>query len=165
MNIGHVEFDGEKGKKLAIMVTKGTLDWAYHPLILASTGMALGYEVQIFYTSYGLQGLNREAKLQVSSIGNPAMPIFMPMPVIMQMLPGMQYLISIIMNIKMRSKGVAKYKELREICIDSGVRILACQMSTNLFGLQLTDFIEGTEMAGLDNYLEFAAEADINLVF
>ena len=41
-------------KKMAIIATKGTLDWAYPPLILSSTAAALGYEVQVFCTFYGL---------------------------------------------------------------------------------------------------------------
>ena len=46
-------------KKLAIIATKGTLDWAYPPFILASTAAALGYETQIFFTFYGLQLVRR----------------------------------------------------------------------------------------------------------
>ncbi|MDP1898022.1 MAG: DsrE/DsrF/DrsH-like family protein, partial [Sulfurimicrobium sp.] len=42
-------------KKLTIIATKGTLDWAYPPFILASTAAALGYEATIFFTFYGLQ--------------------------------------------------------------------------------------------------------------
>ena len=73
-------------KKLAIIATKGTLDWAYPPFILASTAAALGYEVEIFFTFYGLQLLKKKLKLQVTSLGNPGMPIPMPMPVLLQAL-------------------------------------------------------------------------------
>jgi peroxiredoxin family protein len=59
-------------KKMMIIATKGTLDWAYPPFILASTAAALGMEVQIFFTFYGLQLLRKNLNLKVSSLGNPA---------------------------------------------------------------------------------------------
>ncbi|MHB1590342.1 MAG: DsrE/DsrF/DrsH-like family protein, partial [Sulfuricella sp.] len=66
-------------KKLAIIATKGTLDWAYPPYILASTAAALDYEVQIFFTFYGLQLLRKDTNyLKISPLGNPGMPMKMP---------------------------------------------------------------------------------------
>ena len=67
-------------KKLAIIATKGTLDWAYPPFILASTASALGYDTEIFFTFYGLQLLKKDLTLQVSPLGNPGMPMPMPVP-------------------------------------------------------------------------------------
>src|SRR5690606_19446272 len=63
-------------KKLALIASKGTLDWAYPPFILASTAAALDYEVQVFFTFYGLTLLKKDlADLKVSPLGNPAMPM------------------------------------------------------------------------------------------
>ena len=67
-------------KKLAIIATKGTLDWAYPPLILGSTAAALGYQVEIFFTFYGLQVLKKNLDLKVTPLGNPGMPMPMPVP-------------------------------------------------------------------------------------
>ena len=64
---------------MAIIATKGTLDWAYPPFILGSTGAALGWDVKIFFTFYGLLLLQKEMNLKVSPLGNPAMPMKMPM--------------------------------------------------------------------------------------
>ncbi|MGD8644692.1 MAG: DsrE/DsrF/DrsH-like family protein, partial [Chromatiales bacterium] len=61
-------------KKLAIIATKGTLDWAYPPFILASTAAALGYDTEVFFTFYGLKLLEKKLDLKVTSIGNPGMP-------------------------------------------------------------------------------------------
>jgi peroxiredoxin family protein len=81
-------------KKLAIIATKGSLDWAYPPFILASTAAALGYETQIFFTFYGLQLLKKKLSLEVTPLGNPGMPMPMGMdkwfPVLGLALPGMQ---------------------------------------------------------------------------
>ena len=92
-------------KKLAIIATKGTLDWAYPPFILGSTAAALGYEVQIFFTFYGLQLLKKDLNLKVSSLGNPGMPMPMAMdkwfPVLFQALPGMEGMMTSMMKKKM----------------------------------------------------------------
>ncbi|MCW8829056.1 MAG: DsrE/DsrF/DrsH-like family protein [Gammaproteobacteria bacterium] len=150
-------------KKMAIIATKGTLDWAYPPFILASTAAALGYEVQIFWTFYGLQCLKKDLKLQVTSLGNPGMPMPMPMPVLIQALPGMQGMMTSMMKAKMKKKGVASVEELRELCVEADVKMVACQMTVDLFEMNPSDFIDGVEFGGAATFFEFAGEADITL--
>src|SRR5512135_3544945 len=78
-----------KTPAMTIIATKGTLDWAYPPFILASTAAALGWEVQIFFTFYGLQLLRKSLKgIKISPLANPAMPM-PPMPVLLKALPSM----------------------------------------------------------------------------
>jgi len=150
-------------KKLAIIATKGTLDWAYPPFILASTASALGYETEIFFTFYGLQLLKKDLKLQVTSLGNPGMPMPMPMPVMVQALPGMQSMMTMMMKQKMKSKGVASVEELRELCVEAEVRLVACQMTVDLFDMDTKDFLDGIEYGGAATFFEFAGESDICL--
>ena len=50
----------ERVKRLALVASKGTLDQAYPPLILATTAVAMGWEVGIFFTFYGLNILHRD---------------------------------------------------------------------------------------------------------
>jgi len=150
-------------KKLAIIATKGSLDWAYPPFILASTAAALGYETQIFFTFYGLQLLRKDLKLQVTSLGNPAMPMPMPVPVMMQTLPGMQGMMTSMMKKKMKSKGVASVEELRELCIEAEVKMIACQMTVDLFEFDTKDFMDDIEYGGAATFFEFAGESDICL--
>ena len=135
-------------KKLAIIATKGTLDWAYPPFILASTAAALGYEVQIFCTFYGLQLLRKKMDLKMSSLGNPGMPMPMPMPVMLQALPGMQSMMTVMMKQKMKSKGVASLDELRNLCVEAEVKLIACQMTVDLFEFSTDEFIDGIEYGG-----------------
>lgn len=150
-------------KRLAIIATKGSLDWAYPPLILASTAAALGYDVRIFFTFYGLQLLRKELDLQVTSLGNPGMPMPMPMPVLLQALPGMQGMMTMMMKRKLESKGVASIEQLREISQECGVKMIACQMTVDLFEFTKEDFIDDIEYAGAASFLEFAGEANITL--
>lgn len=150
-------------KKLAIIATKGSLDWAYPPFILSSTAAALGYEVQIFCTFYGLQLLRKKMDMKVTSLGNPGMPMPMPMPVLLQALPGMQSMMTVMMKQKMKSKGVASLEELRELCIEADVKLIACQMTVDLFEFSPNEFIDGIEYGGAATFFEFAGESDICL--
>jgi peroxiredoxin family protein len=154
-------------KKLAIIATKGSLDWAYPPFILASTAAALGYETQIFFTFYGLQLLKKQLDLKVTPLGNPGMP--MPggmekfMPVLVTALPGMESMMTAMMKKKMKSKGVASIEELRELCQEAEVKLIACQMTVDLFDMDASQFIDGIEYAGAAAFFEFAGESDICL--
>jgi len=154
-------------KKLAIIATKGSLDWAYPPFILASTASALGYEVQVFFTFYGLQLLKKKLDLKVTPLGNPGMP--MPggmekfMPVMLTALPFMEGIMTAMMKAKMKKKGVASIAELRELCQEAEVKFIACQMTVDLFDLKHSEFIEGIEYAGAAAFFEFAGESDICL--
>ena len=154
-------------KKLAIIATKGTLDWGYPPFILASTAAALGYEVQIFFTFYGLQLLKKKINVKVSPLGNPGMPMPMGMdkwfPVIGTAIPGMEAMMTKMMKAKMKSKGVASLEDLRDLCVESEVKIIACQMTVDLFDMNHSDFIDGIEYGGAAMFFEFAGEADITL--
>ncbi|AHE97707.1 sulfur carrier protein DsrE2 [Thioalkalivibrio paradoxus] len=150
-------------KKLAIIATKGSLDWGYPPFILASTAAALGYDVEVFFTFYGLQLLKKKMDLQVSSLGNPGMPMPMPVPVLLQALPGMQRMMTVMMKQKMKAKGVASLEDLRELCMEAEVRMIACQMTVDLFEMDTGEFIDGVEYAGAAAFFEFAGEADICL--
>ena len=154
-------------KKLAIIATKGTLDWAYPPFILASTAAALGYETQVFFTFYGLQLLKRRLSLKVSPLGNPGMPMPMGMdkwfPVLGTAIPGMESIMTAMMKSKMKSKGVASVEELRDLCQQAEVKMIACQMTVDLFDMNPSDFIDGIEYGGAATFFEFAGESDICL--
>jgi peroxiredoxin family protein len=149
---------------MALIATKGTLDWAYPPFILASTAASLGYEVQVFFTFYGLTLLRKDiSDIKISPLANPAMPMPVPMPVLVQALPGMESMATMMMKNKMKSKGVASLEELRNICIEADVKMIACQMTVDLFEFDKRDFIEQAVYGGAAMFLGFAGEADISL--
>jgi peroxiredoxin family protein len=151
-------------KKMAIIATKGTLDMAYPPLILASTAAALDWEVQVFFTFYGLQLLRKNlAGIKISPLANPAMPMPVPMPVVVQMLPGMESMATMMMKGKMKKKGVASLEELRTLCLEAGVKFIACQMTVDLFDFQTSEFIDGIDYGGAATFLKFAGETDVCL--
>jgi len=150
-------------KKMAVIATKGTLDWAYPPFILSSTAAALGYDVEIFFTFYGLKLLEKNLDLKVSPLGNPGMPMPMPVPVLVQALPFMQNFVTSMMKKKMASKGVAPLDELRELCLEADVKFVACQIPVDLFEMDTNNFVDDVTYAGAAAFFEFAGEADITL--
>jgi peroxiredoxin family protein len=151
-------------KKMALIATKGTLDWAYPPYILASTAASLGWEVQIFFTFYGLTLLKKDlSSVKISPLANPAMPMPVPMPVLVQALPGMESMATMMMKNKMKAKGVAALEDLRNVCIEADVRLIACQMTVDLFEFDKNDFIPQAEFGGAATFLGFAGDTDVCL--
>ena len=154
-------------KKLAIIATKGTLDWAYPPFILSSTAAALGYDVMIFFTFYGLQLLKKDLNLKVSPLGNPGMPMPMGMdkwfPVLGTAIPGMESIMTMMMKNTMKKKGVASIEDLRELCIEADVKLVACQMTVDLFDMDQSDFLDGLDFVGAASFFEYAGDSDICL--
>jgi peroxiredoxin family protein len=155
-------------KSLSMIVTKGSLDWAYPPFILATTAAAMGLKVSMFFTFYGLTLLKRKLDLNVTTLGNPAMamPMFgmhIAMPNIISALPGVDAAASAMMKGLMKKKGIASIEELRAMALESEVEMIACQMTMDMFEYTLDDMIEGPVLGGAATYIETATKSDINL--
>jgi peroxiredoxin family protein len=151
-------------KRMAIIASKGALDMAYPPFILASTAAALDYEVQIFFTFYGLTLLRKDlSDVKISPLANPAMPMPLPMPVMIAALPGMESMATMMMKQKLKKHGVASLEELRTACLEAGVKLIACQMTLDLFEFDKSEFIDGIEFGGAATFLEFAGKSDVTL--
>jgi len=162
---------------MAIIATKGTLDWAYPPFILASTASALGWDTQIFFTFYGLLLLKKKLSADVSPLGNPAMPMKMPfgpkwfqdfewpMPnLVMAGIPGFEKVATALMKKTFKNKGVATIEELRDLCLEADVKMIACQMTVDVFGFNPDDFIpEVTDYVGAATFLPIARKSDVCL--
>lgn len=171
------EIDANKTPSMAIIATKGTLDWAYPPFILASTGSALGWDVSVFFTFYGLLLLKKDIDAEISPLGNPAMPMKMPfgpkwfqsfvwpMPnLIMAGIPGFEKVATVLMKKTFKNKGVATVGELRDLCLEAGVKMVACQMTVDVFGFSKDDFIpEVKDYVGATYFLPVAAKSDVCL--
>jgi peroxiredoxin family protein len=171
------QIEDSKTPSMAIIATKGTLDWAYPPFILASTASALGWDTSIFFTFYGLLLLKKEIPSEVSPLGNPAMPMKMPfgpkwfqdfswpMPnLLMAGVPGFEKVATGLMKKTFKNKGVASIEELRELCVEADVQMVACQMTVDVFGFDRSEFIpEVTDYVGATYFLPVAQKADVCL--
>lgn len=156
----------ETKKRMALVASKGTLDMAYIPLILASTGVGMDCEVAIFYTLYGVDIVNkkRNTMLQVSPIGNPAMPSPVPIPNMLGVLPGMTPMATAMMKNMLKKVNWPSVAELVSICLESGVRMIACTPTLEMTGITKDDLVEGVEVAGAAEFLDYALDSDINLL-
>ncbi len=155
-------------KSMTIICTKGTLDWAYPPFILATTGAAMGLEVNMFFTFYGLSLLMKDLKLEMSPLGNPAMKMpmmgmHMAMPNIASMIPFVDSGATKMMENMIKQKGVASIPELREMAVEADVKMVACQMTLDLFEYGQEDMIDGVELGGAATYIQMATDSHINL--
>lgn len=169
--------EDEHVPSMTIIATKGTLDMAYPPFILASTGAALGWDVSIFFTFYGLALLKKDLDLKISPLGNPAMPMKMPegpewlqkqnlaIPnAVMSIVPGFESLATVLMRKTLSKKGVATIADLREMSIEADVKLVACQMTVDLFDWDQSDFIdEVSDWVGAASFLPLAQKADVSL--
>ena len=172
------ELRQQQTPSMTIIATKGTLDWAYPPFILASTAAALGWKVSMFFTFYGLGLLRKDiSDLKVSPLGNPGMPMKMPfgpdwfkginwnIPNAVQgVVPGFESLATALMKQTIHNKGVADVSDLRAACVEGGVELIGCQMTVDLFGFTRDDFIpEVKDYVGAATFLPMARDADVSL--
>jgi peroxiredoxin family protein len=150
-------------KQMTIIATKGTLDMAYPPLILASTAAAFGWDVTVFHTFWGLEILHEENSkdLQLSSVGNPNMPV----PNVIAALPGMDRMTTWMMNRRIEDNDTATIEELVDTCLDMGVELQACQMTQELMDYDESEYYEGvTTGVGAATALDHMSDADIQLM-
>jgi peroxiredoxin family protein len=155
--------DADDPKRMTIIATKGTLDMAYPPLILASTAAAFGWDVTVFHTFWGLEILHEERskELQLSSVGNPNTPL----PNLVAALPGMDRLTTTMMNRQIDEVGTPTIDELVDTCLDMGVDLQACQMTADLMDYDGDEFYdEVTTGVGAASALGEMADADIQLL-
>jgi peroxiredoxin family protein len=158
----------DNAKSMSMIVTKGSLDWGYPPFILATTAAAMGLNVTMFFTFYGLTLLKKDLNLGVTALGNPAMKMPMAgmhigLPNLMGAIPGVDAVATGMMKNLIKKKGVASIEELRETAVEAEVRIIACQMTLDLFEYKPEDLIDGHEIGGAATYVETATQSDINL--
>lgn len=164
------EREENKTPSMTIIATKGTLDMAYPPFILASTASALGWDVSIFFTFYGLNLLKKDLDLKVTPLGNPAMPMKLPngmeMPMstsMMALIPGFESMASSMMKKTMSNKGIAGISELRELCVEAEVNLVGCQMTADLFDYGSEEFMpEVKDWVGAASFLPIALKSDVN---
>nr|WP_264475137.1 DsrE/DsrF/DrsH-like family protein [Salinirubrum litoreum] len=150
-------------RKMSIIATKGTLDMAYPPLILASTAAAFGYDVTVFHTFWGLDILHEERSkhLKLSSVGNPNMPV----PNLIGALPGMDRMTTRMMEKRIADNETATIEELIETSLDMGVEFQACQMTIELMDYDEDDFFDGVRTGvGAATAIQDMADADIQLL-
>jgi peroxiredoxin family protein len=148
---------------MVIVATKGSLDMAYPPLILASTAAAFGWDVTVFHTFWGLDVLHEERSksLKMSAVGNPNMPV----PNAVASIPGMDRVTTSMMERKIEDNGTTSIEELIETSLDMGVEFQACQMTIELMDYDEDDFYEGVTVGvGAATAVQRMEDAEVQLL-
>jgi len=150
-------------KRIALVASKGTLDQAYPPLILATTAASLGWEAGIYFTFYGLDILHQDRfeKLKVASLANPSGPI--QVPNVLGAIPGATAAATKVMKKWMRDARMPEIPEFIQMAQGLGVRFFACATTMGVMNVEASDLIEGCDIAGAAAFLDFAADADVSM--
>jgi peroxiredoxin family protein len=154
---------GPRQKRLALVASRGTLDAAYPPLILATTAASLGWEVGIYFTFYGLDILHqgRHRKLKMASLANPSGPIRLPN--FIGAIPGATAAATRVMKRWMKRSRMPDVAEFIEMSQGLGVTFFACATTMGVMGVEEGDLIAGCDVAGAAKFLDFAGDADVQL--
>lgn len=150
-------------KRIALVASKGTLDQAYPPLILASTAVSLGWEAGIYFTFYGLDILHKDRfeKLKVASLANPAGPI--QLPNVLGAMPGATAAATKVMKKWMVDARMPSIPEFLDMTRDLGVEFFACATTMGVMNVKESDLIEGADIAGAAAFLDYASSADVSM--
>ena len=163
--------EAARPSRMALVASKGTLDMAYPPLILATTAASLGWEVGIFFTFYGLDILHKDRihNLKVGPVGNPAMPPpiqalpFLKVPNLVGMLPGMTAVATTMMKSWIARAKLPTIPELMDLARDCEVSFYACATTMGLMGISQAELIPGARCAGAAAFLDFASQAKVSM--
>ncbi|MFZ5817476.1 MAG: DsrE/DsrF/DrsH-like family protein [Bacillota bacterium] len=151
--------DPSSNRSFRLLLSKGTLDAVYPPLMMASTAAAMGMETEVFCTQWGLQLLKKRLNLYFDPVGNPHMPV--PLPNLVAVMPGVQAAATAMFRRMVKEKNVPSVEELRTLCLESGVRFTACQLSMEVLGIPSTDLIDGIGFGNPGTFVTNAAGARI----
>jgi peroxiredoxin family protein len=157
------EHNGDSPKRLALVASKGTLDQAYPPLILATTAASLGWEVGVYFTFFGLDILHRDKhkKLKMASLGNPSGPVAIPN--VVGALPGATKAATKMMQKWLDDAKMPNIPEFIDMAQGLGVRFFACSTTMGVMDVKEGDLIAGCEIAGAAAFLDYSADADVQM--
>ena len=147
-------------EKVAIVVSKGSLEGIYPALIMANGARMEGIEADLFFTFFGLDAIRKDryGKIKVATVGNPGMHL----PTLIGALPGFSALATRMMQRQMEKIDIPPIPEFIELVADSGVRLYACKATVDMFGLTMDDFVpQVEEIISVGEFYEKAAGGQI----
>jgi len=147
-------------EKVAIVVSKGSLEGIYPALIMANGARMEGIEANVFFTFFGLDAIrrDRQERIKVATVGNPGMHI----ATLVGALPGMSALATRMMQRQMEKLDIPPIPEFVELISDSGAGLYACKASVDMFKLTKEDFVDQVdEVLTVGEFYELAAGGEI----
>lgn len=156
----------EKPRKLSIIASKGSLDMAYPPLILANAARMSGVECDIFFTFWGLDIINKKKQnhLNVAVVGNPSMHPWFHIPTLLGVIPGMSAAASWMMNKEIAKLDFPPVGEFVQLVQDAGTNLYGCKMSMDMMKLTEKDLVDGAKVLGAMEFIEMSEGAQLLFV-
>jgi peroxiredoxin family protein len=161
-----MDYEMKAPRKLCIISSKGSLDMAYPPLILANAARMSGIEAHLFFTFWGLDIITKKKnkKLNLATVGNPNMHPWFHIPTLLGMLPGMSAAASWMMNREIAKLDFPPVDEFVQLVMDAGTCVYGCKMSMDMMKLTKDDLVEGADVLGAMEFLEIADGAQVLFV-
>ena len=158
--------NGNGNRKLGIICSKGSLDMAYPPLILANAARMGGTDVDLFFTFWGLDIVTKKKinKLNVATVGNPNMHPWFKIPSFMGVLPGMSAAATWMMNREIEKLDFPPVPEFLEMIMDAGANVYGCKMSMDMMNLTKEDLVEGADVLGAMEFMDLTENAQVLFV-
>jgi peroxiredoxin family protein len=163
--------NGSAPRKLCLVASKGSLDMAYPPLILANAALMSGIETHVFFTFWGLDIITKakQKKIKIATVGNPnfTMAPYAPqfyIPTWMGAIPGMAAMATWMMHREIDKLGFPPIPEFVDMVRDAGGCLYGCKMSMEMMGLTVDDLVDGADMLGAMEFLEIADGAQVIFV-
>jgi peroxiredoxin family protein len=147
-------------EKVAIVISKGSLEGIYPGLIMANGARMEGIEADLFFTFFGLDAIRKDRyeKIKVATVGNPGLHL----PTLLGALPGFSALATKMMRRQMEEIDIPPVPEFIELVADSGARLYACKATVDMFGLTMDDFVpQVDEIISVGEFYEQAAGGQI----
>ena len=154
----------KKTRKLCIICSKGSLDMAYPPMILANAARMSGIEVDLFFTFWGMDIITKSKvdTLHLATVGNPNMHPKFHIPTMLGGLPGMSTMASAMMRKEIDDLGFPPVREFMELLHDAGARIWACKMSADMMDLNDDDYLDQVDgVIGAMEFMDFSEDAQV----
>jgi peroxiredoxin family protein len=163
---GRRKKEEKKKRKLCLVASKGSLDMAYPPLILANAARMSGIECHIFFTFWGLDIITKKKmnNLNVAVVGNPNMHPMFHFPTLLGIIPGMSKLASFMMRKEIAALDFPPVGEFLDLVNDAGTHIYACKMSVDMMKLTEDDFVPYAKVLGAMEFLDLAEDAQLMFI-
>ena len=162
--VGQVE-ESLPEDKIALIVFSGDLDKVLASFVIANGAAALGQEVSMFFTFWGLSVLKKRGSLADKSLFQKMMSVMSPDNTTELPVSKMNYfgVGAKMLRKMMKDKNVVSADEMLELARDSGVHIIACSTTMQVMGFKQDELLEGIEVAGAASYMAEASHSGCTL--
>jgi peroxiredoxin family protein len=151
--------------RVALVVFSGDLDRVLAAFIIATGAAAMGQQVSMFFTFWGLSVLKKDQQLAGKTLSQKMMALMSPgssqnLPVSRMNYYGLG---AKMLRSMMKEKNVNSLEEMISLARELGVRMVACEMSRDLMGIKESELVDGLECGGVATFLADSLKARTSL--